>query len=84
MEDSWEDWDLKMMVRVLHMDLMWSIKEEGAPKRGQNMEWVQMEDLCRSMAWMAVLLEEMDQEMILNLVWDQMANHLADLIPTTL
>jgi hypothetical protein len=68
MEDNLEDWDLKVMVWVLHMDLMGSplvmalmgsLKEEEARKRAQNMEWVQMEDLCQTMDSVAVLLEEM-------------------------
>ena len=68
MEDNLEDWDLKVMVWVLHIDLMGSplvmalmgsLKEEEARKRVQNMEWVQMEDLCQTMDSVAVLLEEM-------------------------
>ena len=68
MEDNLEDWVLKVMVWVLHMDLMGSplvmalmgnLKEEGARKRAQNMEWVQMEDLCQTMDLVAVILEEM-------------------------
>ena len=68
MEDNLEDWDLKVMVWVLHTDLMGSpsvmalmgsLKEEEARKRAQNMEWVQMEDLCQTMDSVAVLLEEM-------------------------
>lgn len=69
MEDSLENW-------VLHMDPMESFKEEEPLKRAQNMEWVQMEDLCQTMAWMAVLLEEMVQEMNMDRATILLVGHL--------
>ena len=78
MEDSLENWVLHMdlMVSPLALDLMESFKEEGPLKRAQNMKWVQMEDLCQTMAWMAVLLEEMDQEMNMDLTMILLVGHL--------
>ena len=71
--DGLEDWDQEMTVWIQHTELTGSplvmvtmsmTKEEGAHKRAQNMEWVQMEGPCPTMALVEVVLEEMAQGMI--------------------
>ena len=73
MVDGLEDWDQEMMVWIQHTELTGSplvmvamsmIKDEEALKRAQNMEWVQMEGPCPTMALVEVVLDEMAQGMI--------------------
>ena len=58
------------------MGQMGSLREERARKMAQNMEWVQMEDLCQTTVMLDIPLEEMDQEVISDQTTIVMAGHL--------